>query len=199
MTPSEVRVAQAYRVLQARLGAQTAARIATLWPLLDIEDLDATFDRWLASVTLVIEAQHVISTDLARNFLEVFKGVALGANAIPAAPAVVVFDRDALTTSMLVTGPLSVKRAMARGVLPDRASGIARASSAAAGMRHALNGGRDTIAATLRNDDQAVGYRRATSAKACDYCSGLSGIFLDTEVAFHAHDGCHCVNVPVYR
>jgi hypothetical protein len=94
---------------------------------------------------------------------------------------------------------LSVKRAMTRGVPLARALDIAEAASSAAGMRHALDGGRETVMGTVRSDPQARGYQRVASSNACRYCSDLAGIRFADDHVFQAHDGCSCSSEPVYR
>jgi hypothetical protein len=105
-----------------------------------------------------------------------------------------------VTTSLLVTGPLSIKKAMVRGISPARAIPTAEAASSAAAMRHALDGGRQTIAQTLRADNDATGWERRASGNACKFCASLDGKFHRDDTAdFEAHDGCSCSQEPVYR
>lgn len=188
---------ETHRQAQVRLGAQTAALVADVWPLLDPDDLGGTFERWVRAVAPIIAAQHDISSRLAAAYLNAHRADTVGAPFPPVlAPPP---DREAVTTSLLVTGPVSVKAAMTRGVDLARAMDVARASSSASAMRHSLDGGRETIRRTTAADPRASGFQRVTSGSACTYCSGLAGIQFATDDVFKSHDGCSCSAEPVYR
>jgi len=197
------RLTEAHRLAQARLGARVVQAMRVVWPLLDVADLDGSFDRWLRSATLVIGGQRVVSARLAANYLQTFKRVELGADA-RAAPIVLAESASsvAVATSMTVTGPAAVKSAIGRGVAPAKAMEVAEARSAAAAMRHTLNGGRDTLLASLAADSQARGWQRITSANACDFCIMLANrgeVYSAGSSLFKSHDACGCTAQPVYR
>lgn len=172
------------------------------WALLDPENLDGTFDDWLLTVVPLVQAQRSSSSMLAAAYLTAFRTLEVGVDGafVPtlAGPA----DIAALTTSMLVTGPISIRSNLARGMTLSTAVDIAEGRAAAAGMRHALNGGRETITKTTREDRRAVGWQRVTSGKTCDFCSMLAGrgaVYGEASANFEAHDGCSCSAEPVYR
>lgn len=202
-TPEARRLTEAHRLAQARLGAQTVQAMATVWPLLDPRNLDGTVERWLTASLLVVGAQRSRSARLAANYLTTFKILEFGAAArsvplvladIPAAAAV--------TTSLMVTGPMSLRSALARGVQPAVAADVAQARTAASAMRHALNGGRETTIASVRADSTARGWRRVTSGDPCSFCSMLASrgaVYGAGSGSFHAHDSCGCSAEPVYR
>ncbi len=194
-------LSEAHRLAQVRLGAVTAAAVVEVWPLLDPRNLDATFRRWLTAVTPIVTANRIVSTRLAANYLTAHRTNLLGAGAEPFTPvAAGRVDPDRLRTSLVVTGPVSIRSAMTRGVTVERAADIAAANTARAAMRHALDGGRESILATIKADPRASGFERTTSGNACDYCTGLAGITSRVEetISFEAHDGCSCSAAPVY-
>lgn len=192
------RLTEAHRLSQARLGAITVARLRDLFHLLDPTDLDGTFERWIRSVVPVIDAQRSVSIRVAAAYLRAFKTTNVGVDAatpiVRPGPA----DLRALTTSMLVTGPVSLKRATARGVQLADALSVAEASSSAAGMRYVLDAGRSTLTQSIRADRDATGFVRVTSGNACAFCSDLAGTHIPDDEAFPAHDGCSCSAEPVY-
>jgi hypothetical protein len=108
-----------------------------------------------------------------------------------------------VTTSLLVTGPWSVNRALARGVPFERAMDVAQARTSASAMRHALDGGRDTIVGTVAADRQALGWARVASGNACAFCAMTASRGPDysseASASFEAHDGCQCGAEPVYQ
>jgi hypothetical protein len=197
-TPAGLRLTQAHRDAQKRLGAQTVARLLLVWPLLDPNELDATTARWLLAVEPIIRTAHQASVALATAYARTHRAAETGA--ITPAPIIAapVLPLEALRTSLTVTGPVSVKRAMTRGVPLSQAIDTARAAHSAAGMRHAVNGGRDYLIQFTFDDPDARGFHRVTSAGSCRYCSDLASVVFDTDRVFEAHDGCSCTVAPVY-
>lgn len=187
---------------QLRLGATTVALMTKVWPLLNPDDLDGTFDRWLAAVIPIVQTQRRVSAATAANYLTTFRTLVLGADEGFVPTLADRANRKALATSMLVTGPLAVRSALGRGVPIARAVDVAKARSAGAAMRHALDGGRDTIMGAVRADSRAVGWARIASGKACEFCSLLAdrgAVYGEDSADFPSHDHCSCSAEPVYR
>lgn len=209
--PAARRLTEAHRVGQARIGAQTVAAMRDAWQLLDPFDLDGTAGAWLRVVTPVVAAQRSTSTRLAGAYVQAFRALELDAPAAEFAPILAAgAPAEQVVQSLTITGPVSVKRHM-RGLRPGpgdlevvtaRAMLIGRDMAAGAAMRHVLNGGRATILESVRADDAALGWARATSGKPCGFCAMLAsrGPVYDAEsVRFDAHDHCSCSAEPVYR
>src|SRR5688500_895218 len=113
-TTAGARLTEAHRLAQARIGAQTVRALRAVWRLLDPADLDGTFDQWLQGVLPVIRSQRTTSARLAANYLTTFRTLELGADVEPYLP--VLADEIAeqqVQTSMLVTGPVSVRSNLA--------------------------------------------------------------------------------------
>lgn len=197
------RLTEAHRIAQARIGAAASVGILRLWPLLDVDDLDGSFDQWLRAVLSFVSAHRGVSARLSGSYLTAFRALELGADAEPFTPTLAVdVPAAAVATSMLVTGPVSIRAARARGVPSAMAIATARAGSAAAAVRHSLNGGRDTIAHMVNGDPLIVGWARATSGAACTFCAMLAArgpVYSTGTVSFHAHDSCMCMSEPVYH
>lgn len=191
------------QAVQLRLAAQTISRLRAAWGLLDPDDLDATFERWLRTAVPIILAGRAVSARLAAAYVAAFRraefGTATDLAAVLAAPA----DVKTVTTSLLVTGPWSIKKAMTRGVPIAQAVDVAEARAAAAGMRHTLIGGRRTIVDTVAADRRALGWARVPSGRACAFCAMLASRGPAYKSAggadFPAHDGCRCGVEPVYQ
>lgn len=198
------RLTEAHRKAQAQLGAETVRLVLAAWNLLDLEDLDRTFENWLQVLVPIIRSQRRTSATLAANYLQTFRTLELGLAAGRLAP--VIADDVPLTqlaTSLLVTGPVSIRSNLARKVPVHRALDKAKTASAGAAMRHALNGGRQTIVQSLDGDDKALGWARTTSGSPCSFCAMLVGrgpVYRGERSAnFEAHDNCSCSAEPVYR
>lgn len=197
------RLTETHRLAQARLGAATIRQLLAAWALLQGDKLDKTLTRWLRVVFPIIAAQRVASAQIAAGYIATFRALELGGpDPGFAATTVSEFDAKQLATSMTVTGPVAVKNAMARGLSLDAALSIGAARSAAAGMRYALDAGRETILTTVAGDDEAVGWARAASGRACAFCAMLASrgpVYREETVAFKTHDHCSCTVEPVYR
>lgn len=199
-TAVAARLTEAHRLAQARLGAATVQQLLDVWTILDVGAIDATAPRWLRVASTVVEARFRHSTKITADYLRAYRALELGTLS-GFEPVLAVFDQTRVSTSLSVTGPISLKSAMARGVDIVHAADTAKARSAAAGMRQALTGGRDSLTATVAADPRALGYARVTSGKACEFCSSLAArgaVYSDDTVHFDAHDGCSCSGEPVY-
>lgn len=198
------RLTEAHRIAQARLGAVTVRQMFALWPLLDLADLDGSVERWLLATTPVVQAQHATSAGLAATYITTYRTLELGvaeAAFLPVADTVI--DAAVLARSLVITGPVHLKAALSRGVQLAQAAETAQATSARAGMRHALSGGRNTVMDSVHADRKALGWSRATSGKPCAFCAALASrgpAYKSHATAdFQAHDGCSCTAEPVYR
>lgn len=193
---------EAHRLAQLQLGVETVARLRAVFRLLDPDDLDASFADWLAVVVPLVQSGRETSSSIAAAYLAALRTAELADpdefSPVRAGPV----DADLLATSMLVTGVISLRSNLARAMPLAAALDIAEARSAAAGMRHVLNGGRETITGSVRADPRARGWQRVTSANACTFCATLAGrgaVFSEDSVDFAAHDGCGCGAEPIYR
>lgn len=62
--------------------------------------------------------------------------------------------------------------------------------------------GRGTVQNAVQHDRQAVAWARSAALGACAFCRMLSirgAVFKQDTVDFRAHDGCHCMAIPVFR
>lgn len=196
------RLSEAHRLAQRRLGIVTIAQMRQVWRLLDVNDLDGSFAAWLASVEPIVQRQRAGSSLLAASYVSALRAIEIGPDGRFTPTLADPMPDAMLRTSMLVTGPVSIKSKMSRLMPIEQASREAEAQTAGAGMRHALNGGRETVVETVKNDERASGWRRLTSGNPCDFCSTLASngaTYSESTVGFHAHDSCSCSAEPVYR
>lgn len=190
-----------HRIAQARIGERTVDAMRTVWPLLDRTALDATTTRWLSAAAAVVAENRLLSAKVAAGYLTAHKAEALGADAVITPRLASAITPRAVATSLMVTGPVALKRAARNGLPFAIALERAFGTSSAAAMRHALNGGRSTISRTIGDDDDADGWRRVTSGRACKFCTEIAAtgeLFRETSAYFAAHDGCACSAEPVW-
>lgn len=196
------KLTEVHRLSQVRLGAELVQKMLATFPILDPVDVDGTATKWLQVVSPIVQAQRAQSTRLAAAYASAFRSLHVGPDGEFVATLAKRADPARLTTSLMVTGPIKIKSLTSRAVALDRAVDIAGSSVARAAMRHALDGGRDTIQLTVANDDAALGWSRVTSGDPCAFCAMLASRGPDyrTEdtAGFEAHDGCSCGAEPIY-
>ena len=200
--PRAARLTETHRQTQARLSAALTAQVLAAWALLDPDDLDSTTEPWLRVMRPLVVAARRQSAALAATYLTTFRALELGTLTGARTVLADAVDPKALATSLIVTGPVAIRAARHAGRLTTAVEN-AQAGVARAAMRHALNGGRETITASVEADPQARGWARATSGKTCAFCSMLAGrgaVYKGEDTAdFKSHDGCNCSAEPVYR
>lgn len=195
------RLTEAHRLAQARLSALVADRVRPLWRLIDLEDVAATAPAWIDAIARLVSAQHDVSAELSRRYYRAFRTQEVGSPPTGELDRLAL-NRDALTTSLFVTGPVRIERARRRSEDVEIASKVAAASSSRAAARHALEGGRRTLVSATAGDRRALGFARATSGSPCHFCAMLAGrgpvYRSDRSASFDAHDGCACTPEPVF-
>ena len=189
---------EAHRLLQARLSAQTVDKLLDVWTLLD--PLALNTDDWLASALAVVLQQRKVSVQAATAYQRQFSAAELGrrprAVGVSADPP----NLQQIATSLVTQGPYRLRKLAASGTPIAEALATSSRTSAAAGTRHSLAGGRSLIDNATASDPDALGARRVCSAGCCAFCAMLaarsySGL---TAVYFKAHDNCHCQPETAY-
>lgn len=188
-----------HRQLQLALRARTLRDLLTLWPALDLADL-ATFPAWRQAVGAVITRDRAVSVGLSTAYLQQvwrLEGIAPGPLVTPAPPAA-----EQVTSSLAVTSVRSYERALSTGRTPSAARAVALVTSSGAAARLVLDGGRETVAESVRADSRALGYRRVTDGRPCHFCALLASrgaVYGKDTARFESHDACGCGAEPVYR
>jgi hypothetical protein len=206
-TPDGAVLTEAHRQAQILVHLETVLRLRQLAPLLDVEDLTATTPAWVDAAERVVIAEHGRSSALARAYIRAFRLAEIGEAWTGALPDTVV-TREALRTSLLVTGPVQARRDTTRGYELDEIMARLVERSANAGARHALAGGRGTIVGATTADRRALGYARVTDANPCAFCALLASrgpvyktarAATTTRRGHRYHDHCQCTAELVYR
>lgn len=187
-----------HRRQQLALRKATVAQMERLWPALDWADLDRTYPGFAAEVAALVSKNRSTSSGLAAAYLRAFR-VASGLSGdvrIVTPP----MAREQFTTSLRVTSLVAAKKSAAALVDPNVAMTNALTQASGAMARLVLNGGRETVNQTIRNDSSARGWRRVLGGGGCDFCQQLAGRIYPTDNAgFDAHGNCGCTSEPVYR
>lgn len=189
-----------HRRQQLALRKATIARMEEVWPALDWANLDRTYPGFAAEVAALVTNDRKVSSGLAAAYLRAFR-VASGLSGDvrivvpPMAP-------EQFKTSLRVTSLVAAKKSAARLVDPRTAMTNALTMASGEMARLVLNGGRETVNQTLRNDPAARGYRRIVGSGACDFCRTVGGSgerIYHVEADFDVHARCGCTSEPVYR
>lgn len=198
MAPADVaRLTEAHRLAQVRLGGLTAGQVASLWALIDPQNLDGTMARYLAAVVPAVAQRNAESQAMAAAYYLTLRALEVDDDEwtpLDQEP----LDEPALVASVTVTGLARAKSAMARGETLDRAMQLGRYGAAGTAMRYALNGGRSMILRSWQADEACTGYVRVTSGNPCAFCADIAGASA-SPANFAAHDHCSCAAEPQFR
>lgn len=187
-----------HRRRQLALRKATLAQMERIWPALDWADLDRTYPGFAAEVLALVSRGRKTSSGLAAAYLRAFR-VANGLSGdvrivVPQMPA------EQFKTSLRVTSLVAAKKSAALLVPAEVAMPNALTQASGAMSRLILQAGRETVTQTLRNDADAIGWRRVLGGGGCDFCQKLAGrVYPRDNADFEAHGKCGCTSEPVYR
>jgi hypothetical protein len=191
-----VTLAEQHRRRQLAIRAVTLRQILAIWPAFDLTDIDRSWAAVQQSLTAVVWLRHRDSANLAAAYYQAARlAAAAGGSSVPvlaSAPPLEQLDR-----SLGYVGRIVPKNLIAAGRKDVAAQTLVHVSGAVS--RLVLNGGRDTIAGSIKADPQARGWQRITSSKPCAFCEMLAGrgaIYSKDSVDFAAHDHCACGIAP---
>lgn len=199
ITVEGARLTAAHRRGQLAVRARTLRDLLVLWPLFRPSDF-ATFEAFAAAAALLVTARHRESAGLGAAYFSAFRRVEIGSPAEPRVvgppPTGIIVDKLRATGLL---GVLNARRA-GLGVEAARSNGLVRVSGAAAKM--VLDGGRQSIVASLDRDGRALGWQRVTGPSPCAFCAMIASrgtVFKgERDAEFQAHDHDSCTAEPVY-
>ncbi len=201
------RLTEVHRRDQIQLRDQLIRDFATLWPLLDHENYAGTLPGYMAAVTALVQRGAITSASLSTAYYVAFRA----AEEVPPTDVGALFvptpvDLDAVTGSLLVTGPKLFNDAMRRGLGRSKAAERSLVATTGTVGRLALNGGRDKIAGAIQRDPVALGFARVSDGNPCYWCAMLcsrgavytESTAITTKDGHAYHDGCACGLEPVF-
>lgn len=203
-----------HRAAQKAIGRKVVERVLDHWGVIDPRAVDRTWPAVARAISRAIEDGYTQSIVTAAEYVRAH-ALANGVNlsAVLTAPSL---NPDQLETAIRVTGPVAVKTAASNGADAATAVATAGVQLAGASTRLVLLGGRRTIADTVKEAPEILGYRRVGIGGSCDFCSmlisrgaqykdrasasvtsgGRSGSKQAPGSKFHDH--CNCQPEPVY-
>lgn len=174
------------------------AALLRVWPALDPERLDETFPGWAAAVAQIVASGRRGAAGIASEYVRQLRASqGLPGEIPPVQPRGL--PVGVLASSLGVTGPVAIKKAMTRGVPIAKAVEDAFVLSTASATRHVLDAGREYVIEASAQDRRAVGWRWVSDGRPCKWCDQFAGQEFPATREFKSHDGCGCSAEPVYR
>lgn len=201
--PAANRLSRAHQSELAAVAALVGERTRQVAAGADPGDIDGWWRRVVRELLQLLVAAFVGSRTLGARHLR--RHAAL--EGVRVEPTLAQWDTARAATALRVTGPVTWKRTLAHSGSEDVARRTMATMLAGSARRLALAGERDTVAATVRDSDVIVGWRRQTDADPCAFCAMLAsrGAVYKTEataggfggIQFHDHD--QCIAVPLFE
>lgn len=194
---------QAHDLAQAKVEAE-ALRVATLVfrGALDPDDLDRSFPRYASTVEALVGKYRNDAAGLARAYYEALRRVEGVTAPMPNVPLPPSLAPEQIATSLLVTGPATIKRQVGQGTTIDTAVQVALQRTLGAVGRHVQNGHRDFLRSAVAADPASGGWSRVSRGKPCSFCAMLisrgPAYRHEGTADFRCHDHCHCQAVPFF-
>lgn len=193
--------AEAFAALAA-LDRRTVAEILELWALLDLSDLQGSFeDAVLPDASgLLVEAQAAgaqIGADYVGAEADAL-GAGRGARVSPWGFAGVASDGRSLT-SLLAQPFVQTLTALSAGAPPDLALQAGAYSLDRVVTTQIQDAGRTAEAVGIAATPDIKGYLRSVEPGACPRCIILAGRFYRFNDGFDRHPSCRCSHRPVTR
>ena len=115
---------------------------------------------------------------------------------VPLPPALVQATLDS-------TGPFTMLRAVGKGAPPGTAADMAGVRLSGAASRLALQGAREAVLQSVREDPEAMAWARGLGPRPCYFCAMLASrgpvYKSESSAGFLAHNHCMCYAIPVFR
>lgn len=190
-----------HRSAQLAVRAVTLRQVLGVWPAFDPQHIATSWPPVENALMAIIGQRRTDSATTAAAYFQSFRAAErIGGTA---APVVSTFGASAAAraqTSLQVTGFVTTERLTALRYPDPARTALVRVSGAV--VRHVLDGGRETLIASVRADRRALGWARATSGNPCSFCAMLASrgpAYGERTGDFQSHDHCACSLEPVYR
>lgn len=198
-TPAGEVLTSEHRRAQLQVRAAALRDFQRLWPLWQGDQ--ESFGRFVDATLPLVTAYHRASSGLALSYYDAYRRaerVTGDARPVPA-PAL---DLAKVVAGLVVTGRITVGRAILAGQSPQAAMQTALTSVSGSVVRNVMAGGRDVVVLSSGEDPQARGWMRVTDGQPCAFCAMLAtrgAAYKGQDTAeFQAHDHCGCTAEPAY-
>lgn len=221
-----------FRSEQLGIRARMLRTLLRLWPLLDVRRIDATAPEWLRlNVRTIADYRHESARAAAAHYqrlrsVEAPSAPAYRARWLDSQPDTAGYE--AIRQSLIVTGPVAVKKATAKLVVGtgadaddstrralDKIRATALTQVEGAASRHVLDGGREVLREEASRDRVALGFARRSDGDPCYFCAlmisrgfvyrseGDAGRAANRKFVgdglYKFHDHCACTLEPLFN
>ena len=185
---------------QNRIRARALRHLLRLWSIVQVTDLEHTIGEWANAAAVFTYEGREESAEAAVRYLAEFRA----AEGVVGTITVLTGDgppHEVFVRNLRGAALSGIIRARRRGATIEAAARAGFTRSAGTASNLVLGGGREVLAEAVDGDDQAIGWIRVTSGKACSWCAMLSsrGPVYTSARSFASHDHCNCSIEPVYR
>lgn len=182
--------AEAFRQAQIGIRVLVERDLDRLWMRIWSKDAHpgAVRDGFLRAVPTLVARYGEDAANLAAEWYEVQRGIAGVGGAFTALPVA--------SPYLDVVEPMV--RRTAGALWTPTPEAMLTGLKAATG-KYVLGAARATITANTDRDPRAVGWKRITRAKACEFCrmlAGRGGVYTRESVHFASHGDCNCGAAP---
>lgn len=184
-----------------QLRASYLRDLLRVWNMFDAGSIETFRQEFLPLAVQLTRTHHQDAATLAMRYYRSFRA----AEQIPGEPAAVEapqLPRPRIETAFSATALPGYFRALQAGKSPRQAKQDAYVRASGAGERLVRRGSVDTITASMRADNSALGWQRITDDDPCYFCAMLAsrgGVYSEATVDFQAHDHDQCSAEPVYE
>lgn len=219
-TTRGTRLTELHRIEQLSLRARFLREFLRIWGVLDPARLDRTVEAWLPAAVSLVEENRARSGQAAVAYYEAFRRAETTARPVlePRSAPVTRRERAAITASLVVTGPVEIKKRAALGIGAQAAAKSALVAVSGAAGRHVLAGGRDVLVEAGTREERAkraYGFARVTDGDPCWFCALVASrgyVYRSRDTAggdtnarfvgegmFKFHDHCGCTVEPSFQ
>ncbi len=203
----ETRLAGDFQARQRALSAGLVRQIVEILQIiLNLGDFDGTWPAARRALVQVIRAERRASADIGAVYYRQARSAAgLGAATSVGRPRPLSPER--LEKALDGAGPAVFRKSLRLGATPVDALDRMAVTVSGTATRLALEGGRDVVENSVREDDDALGWARISDGDPCAWCAMLlsrGAIYKSAKTAgsvahggelFHDHDGCQIVPI----
>lgn len=197
-----LQVTDVYRrkmALMRDLAQRTAARN---WPIINVDNLDATHAEWVARTAPSLTELQRGATRLSNAYLGAYVTRETRRRANPPVPtddAVGVSRAGKPLVEALSSSLIAVKVAIGAGTALDAALALGLGDATRNANEDVAFTARDALSTAIGQSDQVIGWRRVTGG-GCGACmAAADGVVMPDDMDIEIHDNCQCTAEPVVR
>lgn len=203
-TEHALRLTDAHQARTLALRDRTVAAIASAWAMIDWQDLDGSFRRWLPAASHAVTVAQAEAVRMSSAYLSLFVEAETAApgEAPPADPdSYAGLTRDGRRVAANLAAALVATKLAVAHRRPQRDAlnaGLAHAVRVA--RLEVVDAGRRALTDSMEAEPRVVGWRRVARLRACGAClADADGRTHRPSAMLRIHSSCGCAQEPVVR